>query len=295
MRILITGATGFIGKYLVPLLNRHQLLLLGRKEAGFSQKGVSYVRADLADIASWNKQVNDFSPEACIHLAWKGLPDYSFESCLENFNISARLFEFITLKGCKKIFSAGTCWEYGNLQGVVKEGDSPGELNQFASFKTSLRLVGECLAVQQKVNFIWGRIFFVYGPGQRKTSLIPSSYSSLVNGQRQVLNNPRAVCDFIHVADVAAAIKALIETEGIRGIFNIGLGSATEVSRVCHYVAQALKIKDNLSNGSYLSDRDGFWADISLIGSKTGWKPQIPIDRGVDETIRELRKNNDGA
>lgn len=295
MRILITGATGFIGKHLVPLLTRHQLLLLGRKEAHFSQGSVSYVRGDLADLASWKKQVEDFAPDACIHLAWKGLPDYSFASCLENFNISARLFEFLGLNGCKKIFAAGTCWEYGNLQGVVKEEGSSKELSLFASFKTSLRLVGESLAVQRRVNFIWGRIFFVYGPGQRGTSLIPSCYSSLAIGQHPVVKNPKAVCDFIHVADVAAAIKALIETEGVCGTFNIGSGFATEVVRVCHYVAQALKIEDKLSDGSDFSDREGFWADISLISNKTGWKPQIPFQRGVEETIQELRKGNDGS
>lgn len=292
MRILITGATGFIGKYLVPLLNQHQLFLLGRKEASFSQKGVFYLRADLADIGSWGKQVNDFSPEACIHLAWEGLPDYSIESCQENFNISTRLFEFITHKGCKKIFSAGTCWEYGDLRGAVKEEDLSGKLNQFASFKTSLRLAGERLADQRKINFIWGRIFFVYGPGQRNTSLIPSCYRSLVNGQHQVLKNPGTVCDFIYVTDVAAAIKSLIETEGIGGIFNIGSGHATEVGYVCHCVAQTLKVKYDLPDSGDLTDKDGFWADISLISGRTGWKPQMSIDRGVDETICELRKNN---
>src|SRR3989338_11344611 len=112
MRILITGATGFIGKYLIPLLSRHQMFLVGRKESYFSQDNVIYVRADLTDISSWEKQIEKFAPDACIHLAWKDLPDYSFASCLENFNISARLFEFLSRKGCKKIFAAGTCWEY---------------------------------------------------------------------------------------------------------------------------------------------------------------------------------------
>lgn len=292
MRILITGATGFIGNHLVPLLSLHQLLLIGRREACFSQSGVSYIRADLADLTAWKKQVEDFAPDACIHLAWSGLPDYSFKSCLENFNISARLYEFLGHNGCRKIFTAGTCWEYGNLHGVVKEDDFCGELSLFASFKTGLRLIGESLSLQQKVDFIWGRIFFVYGQGQREASLIPSCFSSLVGGEHPAVRNPNSVCDFIHVSDVVSAIKALIEAEDVRGILNIGSGYPTEVSKVCEYVAEALKVEKKLFLNSTSSTGDGLWADISLISSKTGWKPQIRICRGVKETVNDMRIND---
>jgi len=292
MRILITGATGFIGKHLVPLLARHQLLLMGRREACFSQPGVSYIRADLADLTAWKKQVEDFAPDACIHLAWKGLPDYSFESCLENFNISARLYKFLSRNMCRKIFTAGTCWEYGNLQGVVKEADFSGGLSLFASFKAGLRLIGESLSLQQKVDFIWGRTFFVYGSGQREASLIPSYYSSLAGGQLPAVRNPNSVCDFIHVSDVVSAIKVLIETEGVSGVFNIGSGYPTEIVQVCEYIAKTLKVEKKFSCGNTSSAGDGFWADISLISSKTGWEPQMSIHRGVEETVKELRKND---
>jgi nucleoside-diphosphate-sugar epimerase len=295
MRILITGATGFIGRHLVPILTRHQLLLLGRREACFSQEGVSYIRADLADLTSWRKQVEDFTPDACIHLAWKGLPDYSFKSCLENYNISARLYEFLSSNGCRKIFTAGTCWEYGNLQGVVKEDDFCRELSLFASFKAGLRLIGESLSLQQEVDFIWGRIFFVYGQGQRETSLIPSYYSSIAGGQLPIVKNPNSACDFVHVSDVVSAIKALIETEGVRGIFNIGSGYPTEVSRVCEYVAKTLKAEKKIFCDSTSSAGDGLWADISLITGKTGWEPQMPVHRGVEETVKELRKDDGGS
>ena len=290
MRIFITGSTGFIGRQLVPLLGQHELLLIGSREACFSQSNISYIRADLADPVSWEKEVENFAPDACIHLAWKGLPDYSFKACLENFDMSTRLFEFLSLKGCKKIFAAGTCFEYGTLQGAVKEGDSSQNLSLFASFKAGLRLVGESLAAGREIDFIWGRFFFVYGVGQRETSLIPSCYSSLAGGRQPAVKNPKAVCDFIHVADVASAIKALIETEGTRGTFNIGSGLATEVSRVCGYVAQALRAKYEISGAGNLSEGSGFWADISLINARTGWKPRISIQKGVEDTMLELKK-----
>lgn len=289
MRIFITGANGFIGRHLVPLLDKHQLLAIGREQANFSGRNISYIRANLADPASWEDRLEEFAPEACIHLAWQGLPDYSFEACLKNFDMSARLFDLLTLKGCKTIFVAGTGWEYGDAQGAVKEEDSPGKMSLFASFKTALRLVGENLAAQRKVNFIWGRLFFVYGPGQRDTSLMPSCYRSFVKGECPAVKNPDAVCDFVHVADAASAIKALIETKNTNGTFNIGSGSAAKVSQVCDYVAQALKAANSLPDKKDSSDKsNGFWADISLINGKTGWKPQTSLRKGVEEMMREL-------
>ncbi|MFA6217308.1 MAG: NAD(P)-dependent oxidoreductase [Candidatus Omnitrophota bacterium] len=292
MRILITGATGFIGKHLVPLLSRHELLLLDTNEVSIPNRKVTSLKADLADISAWGKSVLDFAPEACCHLAWKGLPDYSFARCLENFTISALLFEYLTLNGCKKIFSAGTCWEYGNLNGPVKEDQIPEEVSLFASFKTSVRMVGESLSRQRNVNFIWGRMFFVYGPGQRETSLIPLCYAAFAKGKEPVVKNPNTVCDFIHVSDVALAIKALIEAEGINGVFNIGSGVQTPVVRVCQYVAQAAGYKGELPEKTNGNGKDGFWADVSRLRGKTSWKPLMPLEKGIKETIKELRKKH---
>lgn len=293
MKILITGATGFIGQYLVPLLEGHQLLLLGLEEARFSQSGCVYLKADLGDEASWKKQVRDFAPDACIHLAWKGLPDYSFHCCLENFLISVRLFGFLQSLRCRKILVAGTCWEYGNAQGRVKEEDQALASSLFASFKTSLRIVGESLFAQGPADFIWARLFFVYGPGQRESSLIPSCYTAMAAGRQPVLKNPNVACDFIHVADVAAAFKALIEADNARGIFNIGSGIATEVSRVCSYVSAALNVNSPGLVSNSLAEKSGFWADISRIRIKTGWKPQISLQKGVEDTVQTLRKKHD--
>ncbi len=109
-----------------------------------------------------------------------------------------------------------------------------------------------------------------------------------------MVRNPNSVCDFVHVSDVASAIKALIEAEGVRGVFNIGSGCPTEVSQVSEYVAKALRVEKELFCDSTSSTGDGLWADISLVSRKTGWKPQIPVHRGVEETVNDLR-SNDGS
>ena len=85
MRILLTGASGFVGKALLPLLEHHDLLVISRKSCQPQPSHFSYVQGDLSVPVQWENIVKEFSPEGCIHLAWDGLPDYSFSQCLNNF------------------------------------------------------------------------------------------------------------------------------------------------------------------------------------------------------------------
>ena len=123
MRILITGGNGFIGRHLVPLMHQHQLLLISKQKVSFDQPNLQHLSADLANPERWGGEVSDFSPNACIHLAWSDLPDYSFFKCRENLDINLKLLDLLTTTKCKKIFIPGTCWEYGDLQGKVCEND----------------------------------------------------------------------------------------------------------------------------------------------------------------------------
>ena len=282
----MTGGSGFIGKHLLPLLGQHQLLLLGRTEPCVQQSETTWVQGDLAEVAEWREAVRKFSPEACIHLAWTGLPDYSLARCMENFNSSMALIELLSGMECRKVFVAGTCWEYGELQGQVRETDTPRAVNLFASFKTALRLVGESLTTSRTPDLIWGRLFFVYGPGQRKTSLIPSCYNALKAGHAFTVNSPNAVSDFIHVSDVARAIQALIEVPGVSGIFNIGSGAPATATEVCRLVSGSGVGATSVSSGP------GLWADVSLIRTRTGWAPRLSLEAGIQQTLDDWKEHD---
>ena len=119
----------------------------------------------------------------------------------------------------------------------MKEGDQGHDLNLFAAHKTALQLIGQSNCAATGSRLTWGRVFFVYGPGQRPSSLIPSCYRSLKHGVAPKINNPLAINDFIHVADVAAAIRELVEADGATGIYNIGAGQHFAVWEVVNLVA----------------------------------------------------------
>ena len=291
MKIFITGGSGFIGQPLLKRLREHELLVLGRQPLPELPEGSQHLVGNLMNRKDWKPALNNFAPDAAIHLAWDGLPDYSLSRCMENFNATLHLWETLAEVGCRKIISAGTCWEYGELQGKLAEDANPTKTNLFASFKSALRKIGESLAAdnENEIEFVWGRIFFAYGPGQRETSLIPQCIQAFREGRRPEVRTPTAINDFIHVDDVASALTALVETSGVHGTFNIGSGRPVQVGEL---VQSLEKLIENNSEGlpppmdessKKAEAGKGFWANPEKIKDATGWEASISLEAGLKQ------------
>jgi len=283
MKIFITGGSGFIGKHLIPVLAQHELLCLTRSAKDLkSGNSVQYVSGDLSNAESYLPALEKFRPDCCIHLAWYGLPDYSLENNKINLISGISLVESLKKVGCKKIFAVGSCWEYGDAENSLSESDTPIDPGVFAAFKTSLYRISNSICHESSINLTWGRVFFVYGPGQRQNSLIPSCYNSLKNGAVPKINNPLAVNDFIYVSDVADAIRHLIELDNISGVYNIGSGQGKAVWEVVNCVASALKLPPIYENMP--ESENGNWANINKI-SESGWEPKVSLETGISNTV----------
>ncbi len=295
MKIFITGGVGFIGSNLTPqLLKRnHKLLLLSRKSVRASKNSrVKFVKGDLKDIGKWANGVKKFKPDVVIHLAWEGLESYDFtpKTCKKNLVNSLNLIYFAAEIGTKKFLSIGSSWEYGSARGKFSESSrlkAPSHVPDLVFTKRTIQALGEEVALNSKMQFLWPRLFFAYGPGQKSRALIPSLVKSFRSGTPPKIKNKTGGNDFVYIEDVADAIVKIIERcKKPSAIYNIGSGKITSVAEVAN------KVAGNFNRPSLLKKPKkprGFYADISKIKREVGWRPKTTIAEGVKKTVEYLR------
>lgn len=222
--ILITGSTGFLGRRLASAIAPRNLT--GPKYH------VRHLRSDLRDEDQLRREIEDFGPDWCFHLAWLGLPDYSQKLCEQNHFLSCRLFEILKGIGIKKVIATGSCFEYGDIQGSIAENIQPLWNSDFGWAKCATR---EALC-SAGIDHIWARVFYAYGPGQRETSLIPSVDKAFREGRTPEIKNPYVLRDFVHADDIAEDLMLLAEADA-SGIFNLGSGKPMSVGAMVNLVA----------------------------------------------------------
>ena len=144
MKILLTGASGFIGSHVAKILHNkgHKIIATGRKSIDEKNEWISkhiYIKADInSSKRNWFKFFKE--PDIAIHLAWEGLPDYKNPFHLQNNLVNNYVFlENLLSNGLKSLSVAGTCLEYGMQSGALHEELNTLPSNSYAIAKDLLR------------------------------------------------------------------------------------------------------------------------------------------------------------
>ena len=223
MKILVTGATGFIGKNLIKFIdkNNNEVCLIGRNLK--KKSNLKIINTDIYSSKISISEIKKFNPEILIHLAWAGYPEVSKKISKKNLDGQKKFFfNLIKVKSLKKILVTGSCFEYGNLDGQCKENKKITRFSYFSKAKIdTYKFIKKKFSKSCKI--MWLRLFYVYGRYQRKGSLIPYLIDSLKKNKKIELKEQFASIDFIYVDDVCKLILKFCDTSS-NGIYNIGTG-----------------------------------------------------------------------
>lgn len=299
MKIFITGGTGFIGKHLINKLKKteHELMLLTiekEKFPSFYPRNLQTISGNLAEVNKWKKFLHNFNPDTVIHMAWENIPDYSWENSMKNLTYGLDFFKILKNTDCKKIIVTGSCWEYGEKKGCLSEKKIPKSSNPFTAAKNCLNVMGSSLAKESGINFIWTRLFYVYGPFQRSYSLLPHVINNISNGEKPDIKTPDSRNDFIYIEDAVKALKMISEKCEKSEIFNIGSGKPTKVGDIVEIISKKNLYNYNIPVKTNNPDID-FWADISKIKRIIGWKPETTLEEGIDKTVKFFQPQKKGS
>lgn len=301
MRVLLTGGTGFIGRHFLKGIGEDEVLLLTRDPSAVpddaKQKKISVLQCDLAELAKVEKQLIAFDPECCVHLAWEALPDYSQEMCEKNRILATKLFNFIEGKTkCKRIVSTGTAWEYTERSGALNEDDRNDVTTDFTQAKKQLYNCGMALANTCDMEFIWLRLFEVYGPHQKESSLLQTLAQMFRADVPAKIEHPEHSHDFVYVEDVADALWAAARGSAPNGAYNVGSGKSTQIGLLAGMVEEKLRGSHEFAKTLALETNgktENYWADLTKSKEKLKWEPKVTLSMGIDRFLAATRSTKD--
>jgi len=292
MNILLTGGSGFIGKHILKKLEctTHRVLAISRNLES-TGKNISIITGDINNIEQLKSEINQFETDTVIHLSWEGIPDFSAKMCQNNLFSSIQFFNWIFENtNCKQVIISGSCFEYGKKQGVCKESDPVNINSYFTWAKHSLNLYLSLMCAKKDVAINWFRLFYVYGPGQREESLIPTLIKSIAAKEIPQINTPHNKNDFIYVGDVAKVFAKAVDADLPSGVYNLGSGYSTSIYDVCHMVEKHLlgtgTISKQVVKNGQKDEKVNFWADMNKTESTLNMLCNIELQEGIKKYIK---------
>lgn len=239
MKILVTGATGFIGRHFVPRLLAcgHEIVALSRNAAkAASMPWFDKIAFRPFDLLEEEKTpVESLGiPDIIIHLAWPGLPNYHELFHLEqNLPASYGIIKKLVKAGVKRIMVTGTCFEYGMQEGPLSEDLQTMPSNPYGLAKDTLRKFLEMLQRHYNFNLQWIRLFYMYGPGQNPKSLLAQLDEAIDNGSPVFnMSGGDQLRDYLPVEEAARRMALLVDHPECAGIINCCSGKPISVRRV---------------------------------------------------------------
>jgi nucleoside-diphosphate-sugar epimerase len=281
MKILLTGADGFIGKNFLENTTSNSVFTVSRSTIESDKIYQNYI-GDLTD-ESFIKEIAIEKFDMIIHAAWSGLPNLTKNVNLLNFSMYRNIIDVLSKNpGTKHIF-LGSCLEYGNIKGEVNEDAQGAEIDNFG--QTKLELLKYIRS--SKINHNWLRLFYAFGPYQHSNSFMRSIARDIYYGRNIVISNPSKTHDFIYIKDVISLIDKMLNTNINKGVYNCGNGIPVSLGKIANTVLNIM-----LKNSEFKEETElALFADINKAKKDFNWSPNYSLESGIIETLKMIKND----
>lgn len=296
-RVLVTGATGFIGKYLCEALVELGAEVHGTSRSGSVRRttgGVKLWQVDLTDLQSTQDVISQVHPHLIYHLAGMVTAQQALELIFPMLytNLVGTINVLLSAKAerCQRVVVTGS----------AEEPSVPGEIptSPYAAAKYSATLYSLMFFRLYDLPVVVARLFMGYGPGQDQNKLVPYVIRSLLQGNNPKLSNGDRICDFIYVLDIVRGLLLLGLRGGVDGrIVDLGSGRGTSVREIVDLLVELIGCSAKPQFGA-LPDRLGersCVADIATTQALLDWTPAWSLQDGLRCTIDWIKQEMENA
>ena len=267
MKILISGASGFVGRNLITALRYLNFEVVALHMFQQDQKSLEM------QIKHLDKQLEDLAPQifdvhTFVHLAWMDTNDWD-SSIHQNINkkLSEYLIRRLSSSGIDHVIVAGTCLEYGVSGRNLSESLHAKPKNEYAIAKHALYKNIRIMANKGDFKLSWLRIFFIFGGDQPTSTIYGSLRESIVRGETSFnMSSGQQVRDYLHIDTVCKMIQAVVVSKEEFGVVNICSGRGLTLEKHVQSWSRDINSGANLKlNLGALPDRKN--EPVNLCGS----------------------------
>jgi dTDP-6-deoxy-L-talose 4-dehydrogenase (NAD+) len=270
VNVLVTGATGFVGRHLVAALLARGCAVRAvarNVETAASMPWINEVEFVAADIHAADLDIAALTDgiDVLAHLAWPGLPNYRALFHFEhNLMADYRFIKGAVEAGVKQVLVTGTCFEYGMQSGPLSENTAPQPSNPYGLAKHTLHLFLQNLQQEKPFTLQWARLFYLHGEGQNPNSLLAALDRAIDAGEASFnMSGGEQLRDFLPIASAADYLATIVHQRDFNGVINCASGQPVSVRAL---VEQRLRergaaLKLNLGHYPYPTHEPlAFWA-----------------------------------
>lgn len=286
---IVTGAAGFLGTALVK-----ELVMVGYRVFAVVRPGsphnerlrddanINVVENDILNVGRLPKMIpTTYEGAVFFHIAWGGDSRYDYSSQVKNINYVVEAVRTAERLGCTRFVATGSQAEYGATESVQNEALTPHPFCDYGASKVAACVLSKRVAMERGIDWIWGRVFSLYGKYEPKGRMLRDTVEKMQNGEDIFLSSCRQNWDYLDVCDGARALIALAEKGHSGEIYNIANGKYRPLRE---YIEDARKYYCSNSDIFYGDDPFPFVSlqpDISKLKTHTGWKPKASFEDGL--------------
>ncbi|MDH1257373.1 NAD(P)-dependent oxidoreductase [Pseudomonas atacamensis] len=275
MKVLVTGATGFVGRHLVAaLLERGCEIRAVARNAETARSipwidDVEFVSADI-HAADLNVVALTEGIDALVHLAWPGLPNYRALFHFEhNLMADYRFIKSAVEAGVQQVLVTGTCFEYGMQSGPLSESTEPRPSNPYGLAKHTLHLFLQNLQQERPFTLQWARLFYLHGQGQNPNSLLAALDRAIDSGEPTFnMSAGEQLRDFLAIETAASHLAAILHQRDFAGVVNCASGQPVSVRALVEQRLRERGATLDLNLGHYpypTHEPMAFWAVVERL------------------------------
>jgi nucleoside-diphosphate-sugar epimerase len=303
-RIVMTGATGFIGSAIAREFLKHgtEIIALVRPNSNLSRletisNSIRYITYDKLTDSHLVDALTDIPTNIFIHAAWRGVAGNDRNEAfqiLDNIPLTIHSVELAHKLGCEQWIGLGSQAEYGNLNKLISEDCPNSPTTTYGKAKLAAGITGLGLCESFNLKGCWLRVFSTYGPADAPHWFLPYVIQEFLANRSPKLTKCEQLWDYLFVDDAARAVHSVASSKAC-GVFNLGSGMSRPLKSYIETIRKILNsnLVPDYGAISYRPDQVmHLEADISRLQRETGWQPLVNLIDGLALTVEFEQMRN---